>query len=257
MTASSRRRITLLLSLNIFATGAGWLMIGEVTGNGPTSRFLYTGFALALAITGADAWLHRSGQTRALGRLLSRGTMLLPFIWLVSSLLLPLFWVETVDARTTALSIGLLSWLCGANAVRGFRQFRAAWVARGPLALAEHYQQPDATIDWEAILASLRVQPAMYVPLMNRFTLPLAAVAGIGGMMFGPVLVYSSPLSAALGWTFAVAFLLSYFVQLLGSGAAQALALVRLEKAAGRPLAPRFAEDARRPRSRKGQRRKR
>lgn len=232
-------------------------MVSEVTGTTPTSRFLYTGFALALAITALDAWLHWNGSTRALCRLLSRGMPTLLLIEFISCLLLPLFWIDEVDGRTKLMAIGLLSWLCGANAIKGFRQFNATWAARGAAALADHYQKEQGTIEWDWTVEALRIESSMYLPLMNRFTIPLAVIAGLGGFMFGPSLVYSYPVVAALGWTFAISVLISYFVQLLGSGAAQALTLVRLERTAGRPLAPMYADEALRPLRRKRKSKKR
>ena len=253
----TRQRLTLILLASVVTTGMGWLMISEVTGSRPTHRFLYIGFALALAITAVDAWLHWMGRTRALYRLLSRATIVLLLVAFISCLLLPLFWIEEVDLRTRLMALGLMSWLCGANAVRGFRQFQAVWAARGAAALAEHYQEAEGTIEWDWIVEALRIELTIYVPLMNRFTIPLAAVAGIGGFMVAPTLVYSYPVAAPLAWTFAISFLISWFFQLFGSGAAQALTLVRLEREAGRPLAPMYADEALRPRRRKRQSKRR
>jgi hypothetical protein len=257
MNDSSRQRLTAVLAGSIVTTGMGWVMISETTGTTPTNRFLYTGFAIALAVTAVDTWLHRKGSTRALHRLLSRGTIVFLLMWFMSCLLLPLFWIDEVDGRTKLAAIGLLSWLCGANAIRGFRQFRAAWASRGAAALAEHYQEEHGTIEWDWTVDALRIEPTIYVPLMNRFTIPLAVVSGLGGFMFGPSLVYSYPVVAALGWTFAMSVFIAYFVQLLGSGAAQALTLAHLEWTAGRPLAPMYADEALRPLRRKRKSKKR
>ena len=238
-------------------TGIGWVIISEVTGTPPTNRFLHTGFALALTLAAADAWLHWMGRTRALYRMLSRTTFATLLIWFISCLLLPLFWIEEVELRTKLMALGLMSWLCGANAIRGFRQFRAAWAARGPAVLAEHYLEVEGTIEWDWIVEALRLELPMYVPLVNRFTIPLAMVAGIGGFMVAPSMVDSYPVAAPLAWTFAISVLISWFFQLLGSGAAQALALRHLEQAAGRPLAPLFADEALRPVRRPRKRKKR
>jgi hypothetical protein len=257
MTETSRQRFTMVLLAGILTTGTGWLMISEVTGDSPSHRFLYTSFALALAMTLVDTWLHWKGRTRALYRLLARGPVTLLFLWFVSCLLLPLFWIEEVDAGTKLVALGLMSWLCGANAIRGFRQFRAAWAGRGAAVLAEYYREADGTIEWDWVVEALRIESTMYMPLMNRFTIPLAVIAGLGGFMFAPSLVYSYPVAAPLAWTFAVSLFMSYFFQLLGSGAAQALTLLHLEQAAGRPLAPLYADEALRPRRRKSQRKRR
>ena len=251
MTEPSRQRITIILFASILLTGLGWTMISEVTGTPPTDRFLYTGFALALTLTTVDTWLYRLGRTRALPRLLSRTTFIALSIWFISCLLLPLFWIDEVDVPTKLMAVSLMTWLCGANAIRGFRQFRAGWAARGPAALAEHYHEAQGTIEWDWVVEGLRIELTTYVPLMNRFTIPLAVVAGIGGFMVAPSLVYSYPVAAPLAWTFAISFLIAWFFQLLGSGAAQALTLVRLERAAGRPLAPMYADEALRPLRRK------
>lgn len=257
MPENSRQRITIILFASILITGLGWLMISEVADTSPTERFLYTGFALALALTAIDTWLYWMGRARALYRLLSRATIVSLLMGFISFLLLPLFWIEEVESRTKLMALCLMSWLCGANAIRGFRQFRAAWASRGPVALAEHYQEAEGTIEWDWILEALRLELPMYVPLMNRFTIPVAVVAGIGGFMFAPSLAYSYPVAAPLAWTFAISCVISWFFQLLGSGAAQALTLVRLEKAAGHPLAPLFADEAQRPLRRQRKRKKR
>ncbi|GGY92407.1 hypothetical protein ACFFTM_18380 [Pseudoduganella plicata] len=257
MNESSRQRLTAVLAGSMLIIGMGWIMISEVTGTTPTSRFLYTGFALALAITALDAWLHWKGSTRALCRLLSRGTPTLLLIGFISCLLLPLFWIEEVESRTKLMAIGLMTWLCGTNAIRGFRQFRAAWTARGATALAEHYQEAQGTIEWDWAVESLRIESSMYVPLMNRFTMPLVVLAVLGGFMVAPVMVYSYPVAAPLAWTFAISFLIAWFFQLFGSGAAQALTLVHLERTAGRPLAPMYSDEAQRPLRRKRKSKKR
>lgn len=257
MPKTSRHRLTLVLLASILTTGMGWLMISEVTGTPPTNRFLYIGFALALASTAVDAWLHWMARTRALYRLLSRATIVLLLMGFISCLLLPLFWIDELDVRTKLMALGLMSWLCGANAIRGFRQFRAAWVARGSAALAEHYEEAEGSIEWDWIMEAFRLELPIYVPLMNGYTIPLAVVAGIGGFMVAPSLVYAYPVAAPLAWTFAISCLTSWFFQLLGSGVAQALVLRRLERAAGRPLAPMFADEALRPLRRQRKRKKR
>lgn len=257
MTETSRQRLTFILLAGVLTTGMGWLMISEVTGTPPTDRFLYTGFALALAITAVDTWLYQLGRTRMLYRLLSRATIVLLLMGFISCLLLPLFWIEEVGLRTRLMALGLMSWLCGANAVRGFRQFRTVWAARGTAALAEHYREAEDTIEWDWIVEALRMELAIYVPLMNRFTLPLIVIAGLGGFMVAPAVVYSYRVFAPLAWTFAISCLISWFFQLLGAGAAQALVLHRLERAAGRPLAPLSANEALRPRRRQRKRKKR
>lgn len=257
MTEPSRQRVTIILFASILMTGLGWVMISEVTGTPPTNRFLYTGFALALALTVADTWLHRMGRARALCRLLTRTTFVALLIWFISCLLLPLFWIEEVEVRTNVIALCLMSWLCGANAIRGFRQFRTAWTARGAAALAEHYQEAQGTIEWDWIVEALRIELTMYVPLMNRFTLPLIVVAALAGFMVAPAMVYSYPVAAPLAWAFAISVLISWFFQLLGSVAAQASVLRRIERAAGRPLAPMYADEALRPLRRKRKSKKR
>lgn len=231
-----------LISLSAFlsAGGAagGCAMTYKLVGSGAATSFFLFGASVVIALLAIQLILAIKSEKRTAYLVLFNITFILGLVWFMLCLILPMFWMSTIGwFAKLFLSLALVG-LCSVNLSRGVDVFKIRWAQVGVELLCKFYDRKRKVIDWESIVATLRMSVSIYIPGLPSKMNPFISVAIVLSMLTGLSLRNAFPLFSFFAWGVPTVILVSLVMQMIGSAIGQYLEVTALEKKDGDVIRP-------------------
>jgi len=238
MSKLSFRHILLSLAFTSGGTVGGWALTAKLAGDSAALSFFKVGVIAVILMSAAQLFFFLLGKNRLIYQLVFGIAFGCGLVWFMLCLVLPMLWVETVSAIAKLLLFFFLAMVCIANGLKAGAQFREKWRNQGESILVRIYNPKENTVDWQQVLAPMRLSIELYIPRVPKSTNPFISVAIILGMLTGLSLRNVFPTFSLFAWGVPSCVVMSMFAQIFGLGVAQIKKLVELEKRFGKPIKP-------------------
>lgn len=240
MSNISFQHILLSFAFTSGGTIGGWALTGKLAGDSAALSFFKVGVIAVLLMSTAQFFFFFLGKKRLIYQLVFGIAFGCGLVWFMLCLVLPMLWVETVGATAKLFLFFFLAVMCIANGLRAGAQFREKWRSQGESMLARLYNTKDNTVDWQKVLAPMRLSIELYIPGIPKIMNPFISLALILGMLTGLSLRNVFPTFSLFAWAIPSCLVISTFVQLFGFCIAQIKKLLALEKRFGEPIKPKI-----------------
>jgi hypothetical protein len=236
----NHRSSNILLSLFLSAGGAagGCAITYKLAGYDAALSFLRAGVLVVLALLAAQAILSIKSETRATYLVLFNIAFILGLVWFMSCLILPMFWVPAVDMSAKGLLALASVGLCSVNVYKGVALFKLKWTQVGGELLSRFYDKKRNSIEWQALVAELRMSVSIYIPGVSDKLNPFISVAIVISMLAGLSLRNAFPLFSLFAWGIQIIIVISLVMQMIGFAVGQFLEIAALEKKDGIAIVP-------------------
>lgn len=222
--------ISLSAFLSAGGTAGGYAITYKLAGYDAAQSFLvFCAFALATLLI-VQAILGIKSEARAVYLVLFNICFILGVVWFVLCLILPMFWIPTINISAKLfLSVASVV-LCSVNISKGVELFKQRWNRVGVELLSRHYDQKHSVIEWSDLVGGLRMAVSIYIPGVPEKLNSIISVAVVLSMIVGLSLRNAFPLFSLFAWGIPIVIVASLIMQMIGFGIGQLLVLTALEK---------------------------
>lgn len=230
--------ISLSVFLSAGGTAGGCAITYKLAGYDAALSFLWCGLFVVAALLTMQTILAIKSERRTTHLVLFNISFILGLVWFMLCLILPMFWVPEVGVPAKCL-LSLASFgLCSVNISRGIELFKSRWNQAGPELLSRFYDRKRKTIQWQTLVAALRMSVSIYIPGVPDKLNPFISVAIILSMIAGLSLRNVFPLFSLFAWGVPMVIVVSIVMQMIGFAIGQFLEVTALEKRDGNAIRP-------------------
>lgn len=231
-----------LISLSAFlsAGGAagGCAITYKLAGYDAALSFFLFGASIVVILLAIQVTLAIKSEWRTAYLVLFNISFILGLVWFMLCLILPMFWIPAIGVSAKCfLSFASLG-LCSINVLKGIDVFKSRWAQVGAELLSKFYDRKREIIDWEAIVAKLRMSVSIYIPGIPIKWTPFISVAVVISMLGGLSLRNLFPIFSFFAWGVPMVIVVSLIMQMIGSSIGQFLEVTALEKKDGNVIRP-------------------
>ncbi|MEC5162798.1 MULTISPECIES: hypothetical protein [unclassified Janthinobacterium] len=217
--------VTLSLS-----TLGGWLITLKLADTEAGISFLYLSMSVASAIFICQALIFRSAQKKLLSQLIYFGSFGFTMGWLMFSLFIPLFWVNSIGIMSKIVFFSISIIICIANILISLRTLDRKWNTVGAVEFENRFRPADSTVDWDKVVEKMKITPELYLPGVPKSWYPAISILLVVLMFVGMSLRTAYPVFSAFAWGIPFAVTAAFFLQMSGYLFAQACKIRALEK---------------------------
>lgn len=230
--------ISLSAFLSVGGTAGGCAITYKMAGYDAVLSFFMFGASIVVALLAMQMILAIKSEKRTAYLVLFNMTFILGLVWFMLCLILPMFWLPSIGA-SAKLSLFLASLgFCLVNISRGLEMFKSRWAQVGVELLSKFYDRKRKAIDWEAVVAKLRMSSSIYIPGVPSKLNHLISVAIIISMVAGLSLRNAFPLFSFFAWGVPMVIVVSLVMQMIGAAIGQFLEVTALERKDGDVIRP-------------------
>lgn len=208
-------------------------MTEKIADHNAAASFAYISLIIIIVVVATQALLFLKSKERVRFLILFNIASAFGVMWMMSCLILPLFWVSSVGFAVKLLFGMSALILCLLNVIKGIKHFDVRWTVVGEKLLKKYYRQCNALVDWEGIVGSLELSVAFYVPGIPKKASPILSVILVISMLAGLSLRNAFPDFSIFAWGIPAVMVISVVMQMVGFGIGQFLALSAIEKRDG------------------------
>lgn len=238
MYASIREIIICSATLLIAATAGGWALARKLAGEDAGISFFLISSAVTLVLPAVQYLCWRVEGNRLLYHVLARIGLILCFAWFLSSLVLPLLWVDKVSVYAKASLIVFFVSVSAWSMWSGARQFREKWAAQGRKSFSKHYDRVSSSADWNKILRSLQLSIGLVVPDLSEKHNAFISVSALTSMLVGFGLRNVFPIFSIFAWGIPACIMVAYLMYMTGIGVGEILKIHEIEADVKRKIFP-------------------
>lgn len=222
--------ISLSAFMSAGGTAGGYAITYKLAGyDGAQSFLCFCAYTLATLLT-VQAILGIKSAVRAVYLVLFNICFILGIVWFMLCLILPMFWIPTIDMSAKLLLSVASVILCSVNISKGVELFKLRWNRVGAELLSRYYDQKHSVIEWSDMVGGLRMAVSIYIPGVPEKLNSIISVAVVLSMIVGLSLRNAFPLFSLFAWGIPIVIVVSLVVQMIGFGIGQLLVLTALEK---------------------------
>lgn len=212
------------------ATIGGWAITEKFAGDVAAVSFLYLSIPIVVGVLVLQSVLFVNIKDRVCQLVLFNIAAAFGVLWMMSCLVLPLFWMESIGilARGLILCIALI--LFYLNVIRGLKNFRLRWADIGESLLGRHYMSDRGTIDWEKVVGALKLSVSFHIPGIPQKLEPILSAVLVISMLAGFSLRKVFPTFSIFAWSIPSIICIATILQIVGFALGQFLVLRGLEK---------------------------
>lgn len=216
--------------LSVGATGAGWAMTSKLAGDDAAVSFLYLSLPIVIGVLALQTALFLKIKNRAQYLLLFNIFAAFGVLWMMSCLVLPLFWMQSISVSIKILTIWFSCVLFYLNVKRGSDIFRERWKSVGESLLGKYYRPDRGVIDWIQVVGSLKLHLSVYIPGIPQKSEPILTAILVTSMLLGLSFRKVFPEFSVFAWGIPSIVCIATILQMTGSVLGQILILRDLEK---------------------------
>lgn len=233
MEAVTPGKLLMSVALLAFGTLVGWLLTLKLAGNEAGNRALVVCLVIAALTLAAEVAAYLSVRDRLMFVSVFYAVYGLNLVWFMLSLLIPMYWLNSVPQAAKWLVSAILVILGTANSTRGYNQFNDKWEGiEDPLSVGK-VNITGQTIDWECIQKHLRLDADIFIRALPGTVTSALSVLLIFAMLIGLNFRSSFPIFSLYAWAVPCAVFGSFFFRLIGNRIAEARAIANLQSRTG------------------------
>lgn len=236
MSIKPKSSIFLSAFLSIGATAGGWAITSALAGEVAARSFLHLSISIVTGMLGLHTLLFMKIKDRACYLVLFNIFAAFGVLWMMLCLVLPLFWMESIDVSGKILTILFSIVLFYLNVVRGMRTFRARWDSVGERLLGKYYKADRGVVEWVEIVNSLKLPFSIYIPGIPKRLEPILSVVLVISMLAGLSFRKLSPEFSVFAWGIPSIVCIAAILQMIGCILGQLSILRELEKRDGKTI---------------------
>lgn len=230
--------ISLSLFLSLGGVAGGCAITYKLAGYEAALSFLWFGALVVAALLIGQTILAIKSEGRTTYLVLFNISFILGLVWFMLCLILPMFWVPGIGLTAKwCLSLAALG-LCSVNVSRGVMLFRSRWTQVGAELLSRFYDRKRKAIEWQKLVAALRMSVSIYIPGVPDKVNPFISVAIVFSMIAGLTLRNVFPLFSLFAWGIPIVIVVSLVMQMIGFALGQLMEVAALEKKDGNMIRP-------------------
>lgn len=231
-----------LISLSVFLSAAGaaggCAITYKLAGYDAALSLVLFGVSIVAALLAIQTILAIKSEKRITYLILFNITFILGMVWFMLCLILPIFWISSIGTSAKFfLSLATVG-LCSVNVSRGIEIFKSRWAKVGAGLLSRFYDRKHMVIDWDKVLAALRMSVSIYIPGVSSRLNPVISVTIVAAMITGLSLRNVFPLFSFFAWGIPIVIVVSLVMQMIGSAIGQFLEVTAIEKRDGNVIRP-------------------
>jgi hypothetical protein len=238
MSNQSLSNIYLSAFLATGATGGGWALTDKLAGHQAAMSFLYLSASVIVGMLFIQGLLFLKSKKQARFLILLNIASVFGLLWMMTCLVLPIFWMASVGIVTKLLFLIISMIICWLNVLKGIRTFSARWTCVGEKLLSRFYKRDRQVIDWCGLVGSLKLTVSIHIPGLSERASPAVSVVLVISMLAGLSLRNISPVFSVFAWGLPSVIVIATFLQMIGFAIGQFLILTRLEKKDGNVIRP-------------------
>ena len=222
----------LLLSFAILLFGAagGSLMTRKMADGAAGWHFFRCVLPFFAAIFLCQCLVFARARTRLLYQLLFLGLLGWTMTSFLLSIILPVFWISPMAAMWKVVLAAVFAAILMYNLAFGWRTLNQRWAELGAAAFEREFKPRDGTVNWDQVMRTLRIAPAIVLPGVPARWSAAVWVAMAAAVIPGLLMKSSWPAFSAFSWGMPAILIAACFNQYSGSWFAQALTVRQLEK---------------------------
>lgn len=233
MSNQSLSNIYLSAFLSTAATGGGWAITDKLAGQHAALSFLYISAPIVLGMLVIQVLLFLKSRTQAKFLILLNIASAFGLLWMLLSLVLPIFWIDSIGAGVKIVFATAAIFLFYSNIVFGVKKFDKRWANIGAQLLGKYYKRDSGEIDWGGVVGSLKLSVSFRVPGLPEKINPILSVTLVMSMLAGLSLRTIFPVFSVFAWSIPSVIVIATFLQMTGFTIGQFFILVNLEKKEG------------------------
>jgi len=226
--------IYLSVFLSVGATLGGWAITGKFAGSIAAESFLYLSVPMVVGLVALQILLFIKSKSQLKYLILFNMSAASGVLWMMSCLVLPIFWIDSVGVSGKVLMVVLSSLLFYFNVVEGINKFRLRWGVVGESLLKKYYKSDRGLIDWNGIIGALKISASFHIPGISQNIQPILSAALVISMLAGFSLRKIFPVFSIFAWSVPSLFFIAMMLQVIGVAIGQISMLKALEKNDGK-----------------------
>lgn len=216
--------------LSVGATAGGWAITSKLASDAAAISFLYFSIPIVIGVLTLQAVLLTKIKDRACYLLLFNISATFGVLWMMSCLVLPLFWMESIPVSIKTLTIWFSTILFYLNIKRGRWIFRVRWESVGEKLLGDYYKSDRGVINWMGVVSSLKLPLSVYIPGIPKKSEPILTAVLVISMLAGLSFRKIFPEFSVFAWGIPSIVCIATIFQMVGCIIGQLSILRELER---------------------------